>query len=405
VRLFALLRFRDEAGRLPGYLANVAPQVDGIIALDNGSIDGSVELVAREPKMIALLRRPRGAPFDDGGDHRALTQAGIEHGGDWLLGIDADERLERGCGDRARARIAADHGHGHDAYAVPICELWDRPDAFRVDGIWGEKAKTSLFRASEEHRFDDRPVHSQWASTSGPPFGRHRRIDARIYHLGSLSREDRLARRARFRELDPDGRWQRIGYDYLTDERGLRLERIEPGRDYDDVIGAEQWGASAPTETFERRGAQRQLILHHTAIRDPALDDPAVEAEYSAETTYMRKIERLHLGRGWAGVGYHFVVMPSGRVFEGRPIWAIGAHATGHNRASVGIALAGNFEEESPTSAAVQSLHALAQRLTSGGSALTLLPHGDLMETACPGRFLREALPTETRVRDLAAGR
>lgn len=401
MRLLALLRFRDEAGRLPGYFANVAPQVDGIVALDNGSIDGSAELLEREPKMIALVRRPRSAPFDDGGDHRALTKAGIDHGGDWLLGIDADERLERGFGDQARVRIAADRGHGHDAYAVPICELWDRPDVFRVDGIWGEKAKTSLFRASEEHRFDDRPVHSQWASTSGPPFGRHPRIDARIYHLGMLSRKDRIERQARWRELDPDCRWQRIGYDYLTDETGLKVEQIEPGREYEDVIGRERWAAeAAPAARFEERGDLRRMILHHTAVRNPALE----QGDLAAESSYMRGIEQLHLDRGWSAVGYHFVIMPSGRVFEGRPLWALGAHVEGHNHGTIGIALAGNFEEDSPTSAAVQSVQALAQRLTPGGSALTLLPHGDLVETACPGRFLREALRTGTRVGDLAAG-
>jgi len=401
VRLLALLRFRDEADRMPGFFANVAPQVDGIVALDNGSIEGSAALAEREPKVIALLRHPRSAPFDDGRDRRALTQGGIEHGGDWLLGIDADERLERSFGDRARARIAADHGNGHDAYAVPFCELWDRPDAFRVDGIWGEKAKTSLFRASEEHRFDDRQVHPQWASTSGPPFGRHPRIDARIYHLGMLSRKQRTERQARYREIDPDARWQRIGYDYLTDETGLELAEIEPGREYEDVIARQQWGTLAPEARFEGSDEPRRLILHHTAIRDPAL----IEGDRAAESSYMRRIERLHLGRAWSAIGYHFVIMPSGGVFEGRPLWAIGAHAAGHNRASVGIALAGNFEEERPQPAAIRALEAFERRFALDGRPLPLTLHGDLMPTACPGQLLREALSGRAAFVDDAAVR
>jgi N-acetylmuramoyl-L-alanine amidase len=402
MRLLALLHFRDEAGALPGYFANIAPQVDGIVALDHGSIDGASELAGGEPKLVELLRRPRDAPFDQGLQQRLLTQAGIRNGADWLLGLDADERLERSAGGRIRARIAEDGQRGSDAYALPICELWDRLDAFRVDGLWGQKARTTLFRASEDHRFDDRRFHAQWGSVRRPPFGRHPRINARIYHLGTLSRKDRFERQARWRELDPDCRWQQIGYDYLTDETGLKVERIEPGRGYEDVIGRERWGAEAlRTAAFEERGDLRRMIVHHTAVRNPALEHD----DLAAESAYMRGIEQLHLDRGWSAVGYHFVIMPSGRVFEGRPLWALGAHVEGHNHGTMGIALAGNFEEESPTSAAVQSLQALAQRLTPGGSALTLLPHGDLMETACPGRFLREALPTETRVEDLAAGR
>ena len=240
MRLLALLGFRDEVDEIPQFLANVAPQVDGIVALDHGSIDGSTELLLDEPKLVEMLNRPRSAPWDAGLHHRILIEAGVRHGADWLLGIDADERLEQSFGERIRSRIAADHGRGHDAYAHPILELWDRRDTYRVDGIWGEKARTSLFRASEDHRFVERPLHAQWASTSGPPFGRHPRIDARVYHLGMLSREDRSARQARFRKLDPDGRWQRIGYDYLTDESGLRLERIEAGREYEETIGGER---------------------------------------------------------------------------------------------------------------------------------------------------------------------
>jgi 2',3'-cyclic-nucleotide 2'-phosphodiesterase (5'-nucleotidase family) len=82
MRLLALLHFRDEAGALPGYFANIAPQVDGIVALDHGSIDGASELAGGEPKLVELLRRPRDAPFDQGLQQRLLTQAGIRNGAD-----------------------------------------------------------------------------------------------------------------------------------------------------------------------------------------------------------------------------------------------------------------------------------------------------------------------------------
>ena len=237
MKLFALLEFRDEADELPGYLANVAPQVDGIVALDHGSIDGSAELIRREPKLVQLLSRPRSSPRHAGMHHRILTEAGVSLGADWLIGIDADERLERSFARKVRARIAEDQLGEHDAYALPICELWDRRDTFRVDGIWGRKARTTLFRSSEDHRLVDKPLHAQWgASVSELPLDEHPQIDVRIYHLGMLTREDRAARQARFRRLDPDNRWQPIGYDYLTDESGLRLQRIEGGREYEEAI-------------------------------------------------------------------------------------------------------------------------------------------------------------------------
>ena len=384
----ALLMFRDEAEKLPGFFASIAPQVDGIVALDHGSVDGSEKLAACEPKVVEVLAYPKDAQYDEGVQQRLLTEAGVRHGADWLLGIDADERLERGAGDRIRARIAEDGGQGSDAYALPVRELWDRRDVFRVDGIWGGKARTSLFRASCDHRFDERPLHAQWASVAGRPFGQHPEIDARIYHLGSLSREDRAERQARQRRRDPDHRWQRIGYDYLTDETGLELRRIGPDRDYEDVISRRQWATHEPQAGFDGGNEPRRVILHHTALPEPALMD----GHTAAEASYMRRIEGLHLDRGWAGVGYHFVIMPSGRIFEGRPIWAIGAHAKGHNRDAAGIAFAGNLDEERPQPAALASLEAIRRRLWPGARPIDLVAHRDLIATACPGSFLCEAL-------------
>ncbi len=57
-RLIALLAVRNGMRHLPGFLRNVAPQVDGIIALDDGSADASAELLAAHKAVIEVLRRP-----------------------------------------------------------------------------------------------------------------------------------------------------------------------------------------------------------------------------------------------------------------------------------------------------------------------------------------------------------
>ena len=82
----------------------------------------------------------------------------------------------------------------------------------------------------------------------------------------------------------------------------------------------------------------------------------------------MRAIQRWHLARGWATIGYHFVVSPSGRIFRGRPVDRLGAHVLGHNAGTVGICLMGNFETERPTPAALRSLEHTCRRLVPGGA-------------------------------------
>ena len=234
-RLLALLAVRDGMRHLPGFLRNVTPQVDGIIALDDGSSDGTYELLSQHEAVSEVIRRPRDrVSWDEVGNHRALVAAALRHGADWVVAVDTDERLEHQFRKRAERVIARGRLLGLSAYAVRLRELWDDPGQYRVDGIWGRKMIARLFRARADHEFDPSPIHGHKAPMQGRYKGRFPGADLTIYHLGMLSAEDRAARRRRYELADPESRWQRIGYEYLTDERGLTLERVPARRRFTD---------------------------------------------------------------------------------------------------------------------------------------------------------------------------
>jgi hypothetical protein len=228
-----LVAFRDEMRYLPGLFENLRNQFDGVIALNDQSTDGSAEFVARQPEVLELLEVPVGAQaeLEDGKNHRALTEAAWGHGAEWLFGIDADERVEREFRDRAEREIAAAEVAGHDALWVPFRELWDTPDQYRSDGIWGTKRKACLFRSDPGHRFDGRRVHAHWASLPEPP-GSWPVADLALYHLRMMHPSDRLARYRRYRRIDPDHQWQTTGYEYLLEEAGIELTPVPPQRGY-----------------------------------------------------------------------------------------------------------------------------------------------------------------------------
>ena len=235
VRLVALLAVRDGMRHLPGFLRNVAPHVDGIIALDDGSSDGTAELLATHEAVIELLRRPRDRPtWDEVGNHRALVAAALRHAAEWILCVDADERLEREFRARAERVIARGSVLGYSAYAVRLRELWDNTGQYRADGIWGRKEVARLFRARADHEFDPAALHGAKAPLQALRRGRFPRADLTLYHLGMLREEDRVARRRRYEREDPERRWQQIGYEYLTDPRGLRLRRVAARRAFTD---------------------------------------------------------------------------------------------------------------------------------------------------------------------------
>jgi hypothetical protein len=226
--------FRDEARFLDGWLRNVIPQVDGIIALDDGSHDGGPRLLAGSPQVLELLSNPPDRPaWDQTGGHRRLVEAALRHGAEWIIALDADERLERGFRERAELVIRRGRSIGLTAFGVHFRELWNSPGFFRADGIWGRKTQPRLFLARPDHRFDERPLHGAKAPLQGKVGGRFPIADLIIYHLRMVERPDRESRRRRNERLDPHALCQPgIGYAYLTDEAGLRLRAVSRRRGF-----------------------------------------------------------------------------------------------------------------------------------------------------------------------------
>jgi glycosyltransferase involved in cell wall biosynthesis len=236
VRLLGLIAVRNEMRFLPGCLANVAPHVDGILALDDGSTDGSAELLDSHPAVLELIRRPPDRPFwDEVGNFRLLHEAALRHHAEWILWIDADERVERQFRDRAERVIRRGERLGLVAYAVRLRELWGSPETYRADGVWGRKRQVRVFRAMPDHVFDARPLHATRGPLQGRVLGGFPYADLTIFHLRMIRPEDRAARRDRYRGMDPQALYQPgIGYDYLTDERGLELSTVSKRRGFSE---------------------------------------------------------------------------------------------------------------------------------------------------------------------------
>ena len=158
------------------------------------------------------------------------------------------------------------------------------------------------------------------------------------------------------------------------------------------VIPRSQWGATpAHYDHMDRnRGGYRRITVHHSAEREP----PSLNGSVAQSSAAVRSIQKAHMDgkeTGWGDIGYHFVIDPYGRVFEGRELAWQGAHAAGSNNIqNIGICLIGNFDEEKPTKAALDRLRQLIDTLRSKWKVPRnqVLTHQELKKTECPGRNL-----------------
>jgi N-acetylmuramoyl-L-alanine amidase len=84
------------------------------------------------------------------------------------------------------------------------------------------------------------------------------------------------------------------------------------------------------------RDRPRRIVVHCSATREGAWYDAA-------------DIDRWHRARGWAGNGYHVVVLLDGTVEPGRPEHSIGAHVAGHNHDSLAVCYIGGVADDGRT--------------------------------------------------------
>ena len=194
------------------------------------------------------------------------------------------------------------------------------------------------------------------------------------------------------------------------------------------VVTRAGWGADESlrfqpdgTETWPRTFFPIQkLIVHHTATQngDP---DPAAT---------MRSIYYYHaITQGWGDIGYNFLIDESGRIYEGRysreyaagefPTGedvsgngVVGAHVSGYNSGTMGVALLGKLVDRDATAASGDALERIlawkAERhaIDPRGSSLYTNPvngtqrtfanisgHRDLAATECPGSVFYSTLP------------
>lgn len=99
-------------------------------------------------------------------------------------------------------------------------------------------------------------------------------------------------------------------------------------------------------------------------------------------------VDRWHRARGFASIGYHFLVAQDGTVTEGRSIDVPGAHCRGHNDCSIGICYAGGLRSCKPTDTRTpEQRHALAQLIETMSKRFpraTIHGHREFAAKECP---------------------
>ena len=95
--IVCLLPVRNGEQDLPGYLGAASEWCDAVVALDDGSTDGTRQLLEASPLVRVLLDNPPRDSFagwHDGRNRARLLEAAGDLAPDWIISVDADERID-----------------------------------------------------------------------------------------------------------------------------------------------------------------------------------------------------------------------------------------------------------------------------------------------------------------------
>lgn len=168
----------------------------------------------------------------------------------------------------------------------------------------------------------------------------------------------------------------------LTEEAVKEFQRSY-GLVADGIVGQQTWQAlgvsdlSALREVRRSKRAISEIIVHCSAT--------AEGKDYTVED-----IKRWHIARGFATIGYHYVVYRDGTIHEGRSIDTAGAHCIGHNTHSIGVcyigglAADGKTPKDTRTAKQREGLRWLISELKAIYPKATVHGHREYANKACP---------------------
>ena len=186
--IYGMMRIKNEARWIHQVLTSIAEACKKIIILDDHSTDNTVDICRNFPNAIVLE-----TPFkslDETRDKNFLLtkMERIANPNDYILAIDGDEEAEPGSQEEIRNLAQAGRD---DAYRFQILYLWDTPNQVRVDGVYSDFRRASMFKLKLGARF---------GSVNGGGFhcgntaGARTIADCtvRLRHYGYMNKEDRI---------------------------------------------------------------------------------------------------------------------------------------------------------------------------------------------------------------------
>lgn len=169
------------------------------------------------------------------------------------------------------------------------------------------------------------------------------------------------------------------------------------------VLARSTWAKGSPIMARMNRADRPydRITIHHDGM------DAFTSTSQWAAAKRLESIRQAHLNRRpepFGDIGYHYLIDPSGRVWQGRELVWQGAHVKDQNPGNLGICVMGNFNKQPANAAQKAALDRFVRQTMARHniSIANVKTHQERAPTECPGRNLQSYVAL-TRGRGMSA--
>ena len=240
-----MLRIKNESQWIAEVIESILPLCPKIFILDDHSTDNTVEICQRYYPVADVLPSPFTGLNEMRDKSWLLDEITRRCRAEWILCIDGDEVMEPRGPEIVREVVAANQNN--TAYVLKIAFLWNNYETVRVDRIYNDFWRPSLFRPFHEDpdKPDDRKILGELRFMA-TPFGRTKDgskpnlhcssvpqryihqcglIPVRLKHYGYVDRSSRVKKLDYYTSID----WKNPAedcYRHMVQGDGVRLEEL-----------------------------------------------------------------------------------------------------------------------------------------------------------------------------------
>jgi hypothetical protein len=163
------------------------------------------------------------------------------------------------------------------------------------------------------------------------------------------------------------------------------------------IVPRSMWTTVGPLmgtgRSINRMGSVNRITIHHEGdvVFTATSQGSVAQRLESIRQYHITRMSSSKPGEKWADIGYHYIIDPAGRVWEGRSVSWQGAHVKNQNENNLGVMVMGNFDLQRPTPQALGTLDAFVtqQMRRFNVSRSRVYTHRELNPTECPGTNLQ----------------